>query len=281
MTSEKDAPAADETLSADDPFAGLTPEQVAEGKERAEAFKRSLDLKPLPKRFYDTVSCAPFEDRSGYGVWLDQRQLMTPGRTALQLETASLAEAIAGEWRTQGERIDAATMPLTRFANTSQDRVLGREAEIVDEIVSFAGSDLLCYRAERPAPLVAQQAAAWDPVLTWAEQDLGARLRVVTGVMFVEQPEAALSAIHRHTAPYGAANLTAIHNMTTLTGSCVLALSVAAEVSSPEAAWTAAHVDEDWQISQWGEDFEASARREHRTGEFLAAARYLALARTA
>jgi chaperone required for assembly of F1-ATPase len=195
----------------------------------------------------------------------------------LALPTRALAEAVAAEWEAQGERIDPATMPLTRLANSTIDGVIARQAEVRAEIVKYAGSDLLCYRAEGPEELIRRQAETWDPVLAWARAALGADFNVSQGVMPAAQPDAATEAVARARQPHGPFALAAIHVMTTLMGSALLALAHAHGHLSAEAAWVAAHVDEDWQISQWGEDAEAKARRDRRWAEMQAASRLLEL----
>jgi chaperone required for assembly of F1-ATPase len=195
----------------------------------------------------------------------------------LALPTRALAEAVAAEWEAQGERIDPATMPLTRLANSTIDGVIARQAEVRAEIVKYAGSDLLCYRAEGPEELIRRQAETWDPVLAWARAALGADFNVSQGVMPAAQPDAATEAVARVLQPHGPFALAAIHVMTTLMGSALLALAHAHGHLSAEAAWVAAHVDEDWQISQWGEDAEAKARRDRRWAEMQAASRLLEL----
>jgi chaperone required for assembly of F1-ATPase len=195
----------------------------------------------------------------------------------LALPTRALAEAVAAEWEAQGERIDPATMPLTRLANSTIDGVIARQAEVRAEIVKYAGSDLLCYRAEGPEELIRRQAETWDPVLAWARAALGADFNVSQGVMPAAQPDAATEAVARALQPHGPFALAAIHVMTTLMGSARLALAHAHGPLSAEAAWVAAHVDEDWQISQWGEDAEAKARRDRRWAEMQAASRLLEL----
>jgi chaperone required for assembly of F1-ATPase len=184
---------------------------------------------------------------------------------------------VAAEWQAQGDRIDPAAMPLTRLVNTALDGVIGREAEVRAEIAKYAASDLLCYRAETPAELVQRQAQAWDPVLAWARAELGAPLATRQGIAPLSQPQAAISAIEGILAKLDALALTAHHVMTTLTGSAVLALAHASGRLTAEEAWTAAHIDEDWQISQWGEDAEAKASRARRWAEMQAASRLLAL----
>jgi chaperone required for assembly of F1-ATPase len=228
-----------------------------------------------PKRFYRAVSvdgAAP-----AFRVLLDGKPIRTPARRELSLPTRALAEAVAAEWEAQGDHIDPASMPLTRLVNSVLDGVAGREAEVRAEIAKYAASDLLCYRAEAPAELVRRQGQAWDPVLAWAHEALGARLVLGQGIAPVTQPPAAGAAIERALGGLDAFALAAHHVMTTLTGSALLALAHAGARLTAEEAWAAAHVDEDWQIGQWGEDAEAAARRAGRWEEMQAASRLLAL----
>lgn len=171
-------------------------------------------------------------------------------------------------------------MPLTRLANTAIDRVKGQEEAVVADIMEYAATDLLCYRANWPEQLAEQQEAVWGPILGWLYDTYGARLQVTAGVMHVPQPENALALLRAEIARLDAFALTAMHNMTTLMASCVLALAVLGGQLSAEEAWRAAHLDEDWQISQWGEDAEARSRRESRWNVMSDAARLLGLLNT-
>ena len=232
----------------------------------------------LPKRFY---TLAGVEARpEGFALVLDGRGARTPGRRPLLLPTRSLAEAVAAEWEAQEGVVDPRRMPLTRLANSAIDGVTEGGEAVAAEVVRYAGSDLLCYRADYPEKLVARQAALWDPVLNWAREVLGARFILAEGVMHVAQPDAALDAVAARVQAYPEPfSLAALSVMTTLTGSVLLALAVAEGHLSPAEAWAAAHVDEDFQIAAWGEDEEASARREARWQDFAAAARLFALSR--
>ena len=229
----------------------------------------------LPKRVYKNV--ATKEEGAGVAVLLDGKWVKTPAKAALKLPTRVLAEAVADEWRAQGERIDPATMPLTKLANSAIDGVAGRERAVIDDIVKHAGSDLVCYRAEGPRGLTEAQIKHWDPVLAWAKEALGAPFVLGEGVVHVAQPQASLDRLRETLAGRDAFSLAALHVMTALTGSALLALAVVLGRMTPEQAWEAAHVDEDWQISQWGEDEEAAKRRQNRWRDFGAAARLLKL----
>jgi len=230
---------------------------------------------PLRKRFYKDVSV---EGRDGgFAVLLDGRPVRTPKKQALAVPTPALADAIAAEWAAQGANVDPATMPLSKLAITALDGVAQHRAEVAADIVKFAGSDLLCYRAEAPAALVRLQAEVWDPVLRWMEAELGARFVLAEGVMPVEQSRAVLDGVAAAVAPYDAMALTSLHVMTTLLGSAVLMLAHAKGKLSAADAWAAAHLDEDWQISQWGVDVEAAERRDKHWAEMQAASRFLAL----
>jgi chaperone required for assembly of F1-ATPase len=228
----------------------------------------------LPKRFYKDVAIKD-EGNGASSLLLDGKPVRTPAKAHLALPTRALAEAVAEEWRAQLDRIDPLTMPLTKLANSAIDGVKGRERAVIDDILNYAGSDLFCYRAEGPKALVASQTKHWDPVLAWAKSALDAPLALAEGVVHVGQPEASLDRIRRELEGLDPFSLAALHLMTTLTGSALLALAVAKGKLTPEEAWQAAHVDEDFQISQWGEDAEAAKRRAHRRRDFDAAARLL------
>ena len=247
------------------------PEEPANPMKAAQQTMRA----PLPKRFYET---AGVEERDGgFALVLDGRPARTPAANPLAAPTRALAEAIAGEWQAQGPEIDPRRMPLTRIANSAIDGVASQREAVVDGIVHYAGSDLVCYRAGEPERLAAAQGAAWDPVLAWAREALGARFLLSEGVMHVEQPETARAAVRarveRVASPFA---LAALHIMTTLTGSVLIALAQVEGALSVEQAWAAAHVDEHFQESVWGEDAEAMARRSAREADFRAASRVYA-----
>ncbi len=212
-------------------------------------------------------------------VLLDGKPIRTPAKALLAVPNRALAEAVAGEWEAQREHIDPAGMPLTRLANSAIDGVRVHQADVRADIVKYAASDLLCYRASGPELLVRRQAEVWDPVLAWGREALGARFEVADGIMPVTQPDEAKLAIAGTLEGFDAFSLAALHVMTTLTGSALLTLAHARGHLSAEDAWAAAHVDEDWQIVRWGEDPEAAARRQRRWTEMQAASRLLALLR--
>ncbi|MDX2290215.1 MAG: ATP12 family protein [Hyphomicrobiaceae bacterium] len=228
------------------------------------------------RRFYETAAVGP-ATAAGFPVELDGRAVRTPGKRPLVLPTSTLAAAIAVEWQDQGERLDPGSMPLTRLANTALDGIVGQEAAVAADIVAFAGCDLVCYRADHPADLASLQAEAWDPVLAWAASDLDARFVVTRGIIHVDQPADALARVATALVGRTALELCGLHIMTTLTGSALVALAHAHGRLTLESAWAAAHVDEDYQISLWGADEEASARRAFRQREMAAASRLLRL----
>lgn len=227
---------------------------------------------PRAKRFYKVAAAAPVE--GGYGVTLDGRPVRTPSRAVLAVPSVALAEALAAEWAGQGEFIEPMSMPLTRLVNSALDGVAARIDETADEIVKYAGSDLLFYRADGPSSLVAGQTRHWDPVLDFMRERLGARFVLSEGIRFVDQPVTSLAAV-RAALPQDALRLAALASMTAIAGSALLPLAVWLGGVDEAAAWTAAHVDEDHQIELWGADAEASARREARRREFAAAAALL------
>jgi chaperone required for assembly of F1-ATPase len=213
----------------------------------------------------------------GVGITLDGKPVLTPRRRAFVAPTQALATAIAAEWNAQAEFIDPRQMPLTRLANTVIDAVAEDPEPVADEIAKYLGSDLLFYRAEAPVGLIEREERAWDPVLAWAREIFGAHFVLTQGVVHVQQPQEAVAAMQR-VIPREPWQLAAVSSLTTLTGSALMALAVAQDAIDADSAWTAAHVDEDWQMAQWGRDELALERRAYREAEFQAAVSVLRLA---
>lgn len=233
-----------------------------------EAARRAVRPR-LRKRFYRRASVG-----IGGAILLDGKQVHTPAKKPLIAPSPALAAAIAAEWEAQKDDIDPARMPLTRLANAVLDAVAEKPDEVAAGIAQYLGSDLVCYRAGAPAGLVEKQAQHWDPVLAWAREVLGARFALGQGVMHVPQAAEAVAAA-RAAIPKDIWRLGAVSSITSLTGSALLALALNAGALDAEAAWAAAHVDEDWQMAQWGKDELALARRAFRHAEMQAAAAVL------
>jgi chaperone required for assembly of F1-ATPase len=238
---------------------------------------------PTGKRFYKTAAASPAkggEDGSGYRVCLDGRPIRTPGGRPLILPTEAMAEAVAAEWRAQGERIDVAAMAFTRLAATALDRVAEGRAGVIEMLLSYAGADALCYRAEEPLDLVLRQQQRWQPLLDWAAESLGARLAITRGILPVAQPEPAIAALRRVLdAMDNWEELTALAVIAQACGSLVLALALAQGRIDAEEAFALSQLDESYQIERWGEDAEAARRRAVLQDDIRDAWRFMLLAR--
>jgi chaperone required for assembly of F1-ATPase len=232
-----------------------------------EAVRRATRT-PQRKRFY--ASAGVTEADGGFAITLDGRRIRTPSGRVVTVPVREIADQIAAEWEAQGELIDPLTMPLTRFANSVVEAVVDRAGLVRDDVAKYLQSDLLCYRAGHPEALVAREAAHWDPVLFWAADALGAHFILAEGIMHVRQPEQAIEAA-RAALPSDPWPIAALHVVTTLTGSALLALALFHHVLDGEQVWAAAHVDEDWNADTWGVDEEVAARRAARLVDFKAA----------
>lgn len=250
---------------------------LSEGLSHPDPIRRAqIQMKkPLPKRFYETVGIA--EGEGGFAVTLDGRPVKTPAKKPLAVPTRTLADMIAREWQAQADVIDPGTMPVTKLVNTALDGIALDPQAVADDIVRYAGNDMLCYRAGEPEALVERQSERWDPVLDWATREHGARFILAEGVMYQEQPAEAVEAVARLVSRYrDPIALGALHTMTTISGSALLALAYAEGHLDLDTVWSLAHLEEDWTIEQWGEDEEATIRRGVRLIEMTAAADTLA-----
>jgi chaperone required for assembly of F1-ATPase len=244
-----------------DDVAGQSP---LDPQERARQAARA----PLRKRFYTNVGVA--EADGGFAVTLDGKPIRTPSGRQVVIPARELADAVASEWADQKETLDPVSMPLTRLANSVVEGVIDRVALVSDDLAKYFQSDLLFYRAGHPEALVTREAEHWDPVLFWAADTLGAHFILSEGIMHVRQPDQAIEAACA-ALPADPWSIAALHVITTLTGSALLALAVLHGVRDADQVWAAAHVDEDWNADQWGVDEEAAGRRAARLKDFNAA----------
>jgi chaperone required for assembly of F1-ATPase len=226
------------------------------------------------KRFWKDVSVD-----AECGVRLDGKPVRTPGRLPLILPTAVLAEAVADEWRSVEGDIDPQAMPLTGLANAAIERVAADPALFAANLAAYAESDLLCYRADGPAPLVERQTELWDPPLAWASRRYDVHFTVITGIIHQPQPDATIERLAAAVAVRDPFELAGLSPIVTITGSLVLGLALIERAMDADAVWAAANLDEDWQAEQWGVDPLATQARELRRAEFDAAARFLELSK--
>ena len=244
----------------------LFDEVEGQSADPLEAARRSARA-PRRKRFY--TSAGVVEAAGGFSVTLDGKPIKTPAGRLVIVPARAIAEMAAGEWNAQGDIIDPVSMPATRFANSVVQGVIDKADAVADDVAKYLGSDLLFYRAGHPEALVAREAAHWDPILFWAADSLGAHFMLSEGIVHVRQPDEAIAAA-RAALPSDPWAIAALHVITTLTGSALLALELFHGAISEEKAWAAAHVDEDWNAEKWGVDEEVATRRAARLVDFTA-----------
>ena len=229
------------------------------------------------KRFYDQV--VPVAAKKGFAVTLDGKPVRTPGRHPLEMPTMALAEAVADEWQAQGEEIQPRDMPMTQLSNTAIDRTRPLRSQVIDEVASYASTDLLCYRVSDPPDLARVQAERWQPLLDWAEDTYGASLRVTTDIAPLRQPKGALLAIFQAVAACDDFVLTGLHAATAASGSVIIAIALEKEHVEAQQGYELAQLDELFQIEKWGEDSEARLRREGIRDVLATATAFMSLSR--
>lgn len=229
------------------------------------------------RRRYKTVEVT--DAAGGFAVTLDGKPMRTPAGHPFVAPTRALADAIAEEWRTQGEKVHPRSMPMTQFVATALDRVPLDRERIVGDLAAFAETDLLCHWAADSEWLAKRQAEQWQPMLDWAKTALSARFTVASGIMPVDQPPETLAAVRQRVAALDDLTLVAVQSLAGSSGSIVLAFAVAEGRLSAEDAYRLSRLDEDYQIERWGEDYEAADRRVAVHADMLAAEKLLSLAR--
>lgn len=237
------------------------------------------DLLQRPRRFYKAAAVGPVE--GGFAVLLDGRSPKSPAKSPLVLPTQALAQLVADEWEAQMEVIDSAAMPATRLAYTAIDRIAVTRAEVAAEVAAYAGSDLLCYFADHPTPLVERQTRDWGGMLDWARAELDLHLTPVSGVIHAPQSPAALASVEALALTLDDFALAGVAYGAGLLGSTVLALALRSGKITGRKALDLSRLEEIFQAETWGEDAEAVARAEALAVEARVLERWFAALRRA
>jgi chaperone required for assembly of F1-ATPase len=242
------------------------------------------------RRFYREVTVAPASGRrdacgtigagsDGWQVLLDGKPALTPAGHPVLLPAKPLAEAIAAEWEGQGSEIRSEIMPFTRLANTAIDRVAPDRRAAIDEVLKYAGSDLLCFRASAPDVLVERQNAAWDPLLDWAAEQYGIELQTVCGIAPMRQSADELGALESFIIQLDDFALTGLVAAAASLGSAILALALYERRIGPEEAFSSSELDAVYQAEIWGKDPLAAARNSRKQKEVFEISEFFLLTR--
>ena len=226
------------------------------------------------KRFWETVSTVCVDGASLYKVYLDKRLLNTPNKKPLILPTKEMANHVVFEWESQGDKVDPLTMPYTRSANSSIDKVAPQTDEIRKLVTDYGDSDLICYRADKPKELVRRQEKIWSNLVLWSASDLNAPLNIFEGVVYEPQPSQSILEFEKQVSNLNTFQLCALYDLVTISGSLVLSLAVIKNFLNLDNAWSACQVDEDWQQENWGIDEVESVRTLNRKTAFFHAASF-------
>ncbi|MDX2209740.1 MAG: ATP12 family protein [Sphingopyxis sp.] len=227
------------------------------------------------KRFWKAATVG--EDAAGFAIHLDGRAVRTPARAPLIVPTRALADAIAAEWQAQGEEIDPRAMPLTGLANAAIDHAARDPAAFAATLLPYAETDLLCYRDDRDAVLAAEQAAAWNPLLAWAEARWGVEFMLAQGIIHVAQPSATIARMQSAVTALPPFRLAALSPLVTISGSLVAALAVEAGERDAAGLWPVVCLDQLYQERRWGHDTQAALQRAAHERDWLNAAQFLSL----
>lgn len=227
------------------------------------------------KRFWKEVSVKT--EVGGWTILLDGRSVRTPARALLVVPSRRLADGVADEWRTVGENVDPRAMPLTGLTNGAIDRIAPELETFKLGVARYAEADLLCYRSATPRELANRQEQQWDPLLGWARRRYDVDFVITNELAHVAQPRATIEQLSQAVLALDPFSTAGLSKLVTIGGSLVGALAVFEKVVTPDQAWEALSVDEQWQLEQWGADPEGAAALENRGCDFLAAARFLGL----
>lgn len=215
------------------------------------------------------------KDAKGWVFTRAGKPVMTPQGTRLYVPAKTLAVAVAAEWPDK-KKFSADAMPLTSLTYTAIDRVMPHKEKAVEEVMAYAQTDVLCYRAEETA-LIARQREQWDPVIAWIEARYDVHIETTSGIMPLAQASLTVARLQAAASNMDAFELGAFSVLVRGLGSLMLALAVKEKYMSAEEAYAASRVDEAFQRERWGDDEEASARAARGLKDVVDAERFLVL----
>ena len=228
------------------------------------------------KRFYETVGVAEAGNR-GWQVTLDGRGLKTVKGAPQIVPTRQLADALALEWSEQSEDIDTRRFVHRDQTDFAIDMVAIDPQSSIDQMIKYAETDTLCYRADPEEALFERQLAKWEPLLCQVEERFGLKFTRVSGVIHRDQPEQTLDSLRELLATKDHFTLAGMQTMTALAASLCVPLLALEDDAEPFSLWRAASLEEEWQADLWGRDPQAEERREKRQNAFLSAFEWVQL----
>lgn len=231
------------------------------------------------KRFYKNAAATAAEN--GWQVTLDGRGIKTAMGAPQVVPNQTLAHALAAEWAAQGEEIEPAGFVLRDLADYAIDVVRADRDAAIANLLRFAESDTLCYRADPEDALFKRQQEVWEPLLRAAEARHGIHFQRVSGIIHRPQPSATLDTLRAYLEQQDDFTLAALTTLASLAASLTVAIAALAEGAEAETLWNVANLEEDWQAELWGEDTLAKERRDLRAAEFANAVHFAALTRKA
>ena len=233
-----------------------------------------MDIQPV-RRFWDKVRIV--ENEGGFSITLDDKLVHTPGKRILVVPNHALAEALSTEWNSQNDTVEPGRIPLTRHANSTIDSGVLRRAEVIEEVVRYGATDLVCYRATDPPELIERQIAGWHPLVEWISSKFKIRLQIVSSILPVAQSRATIDGFRIAVSAFDDFPLTGLHAATAACGSLVIALGLAHGQLNAEVAWSLSQLDETYQLERWGQDAEAVNRRARLLTDIEVASQFMVL----
>src|SRR5437870_3917258 len=110
-------------------------------------------------------------------------------------------------------------MSSSTASTNSAPRSTGWWGSRMREFLEDAGNDLLLYRVDHPAALVARQEEVWDGALVKLARQFGVSFQPTLGIVHQPQPAATLARLDAALAGEGHFALAALNSITSITGS--------------------------------------------------------------
>jgi len=202
------------------------------------------------KRFYKDVNIISNDD--GYEIGLDGRKIKTPLNNILKVNSLSLANMIANEWRSQRDLIKKHEMLLTNIAFTAIDNPQNMtKEEMIDQLTEWLYTDTLCFRIKEPVEMKSLQEQRYDPILDWLRERYNCEVPISDNIMPPDIPVSTQNKL-KQIFNFNQASLFGLTLITENLKSLILTIALINQKISISEAVSLSRLELEYQTRVWG-----------------------------
>ena len=135
-----------------------------------------------------------------------------------------------------------------------------KKTKIIDNIISFLNTDLLCYRAKKNSELDTIQKKLWDPLIDFVEKEYKLSFNTTNGIIPINQKQSNKNKLLKILKKLNRHQLTGFYYITNFSNSNIITLNFLANNINFKNTWKVLNLEESYSLKKWGQDKEANEK---------------------